>query len=81
MNEKIEALLPRQYAGRWTNEDGKKLFIVQYVEKGDNVLKKLFIPVEDYVALGVKKFLGKDVVLEIADDDSGRSSLIAIESE
>jgi len=74
----VRALLPKQYVGRWKNDEGIVFNVIQYVDDETTTLVKLFIPSFDYRNLEVKKFLGKVVEMGLDSDDEGRSVLKSI---
>lgn len=78
-SETVIALLPRQYAPKWKNDEGQKLFVVMYVESEDNELRKLFIPALDFKNFGIKNLMGQGVKLTLDEDEEGRTILKAIE--
>ena len=78
-NEIIVALIPKQYIGAWKNDEGKKLYIVQYVAVEDKELKKIFVPVSDYKELAVKTFIGGYANITIGQDDDDRDVILEIE--
>ena len=78
MNEEIKAIIPKQYIGRWKNEEGESLKIFFYLDTETNELKKMFMPVADFMSFELKTFLGKNVILEMSEDDEGRPSIAGI---
>jgi len=77
--ETCRALLPRQYVGRWKNDEGVTFNVIQYVDEATTQLTKIFIPVPDYRNLEVKTFLGKVCKLTLDEDEDGRTVLKGIE--
>lgn len=77
--EKVKALLPRQYVGKWKNDEGIVFNVIQYVDNESLTLTKIFIPSATYRNLEVKTFLGKVVLLSLEDDEEGRATLKGIE--
>lgn len=76
--DSVRALLPRQYVGRWKNDENIVFNVIQYVDNETLSLVKLFVPVADYRNLEVKTFLGKVVSMGLDTDDEGRSVLKSI---
>jgi len=77
--EKIPALLPRQYASKWKNDEGKTFYVVLYVEQDGYELKKLFIPTNDFRDLKIKSFMANNVVLNLGQDEEDRNVLLSLD--
>ena len=51
-----QGIIPKQYIGKWTNESGKRLRIVQYFSLEDLTIKKIFIPFDVFMKLKMKEY-------------------------
>lgn len=77
--DKTHIILPRQYVGKWRNEEGIALNIFFFVDLDGNELKKIFMPVSDYKNLEIKGFLGNNCLVSLDEDDEGRTVIKSIE--
>jgi len=78
--DEVELFLPKQKIGRWKNDEGIALFVVQFFNPEEKSLQRIFMPVLKYKELGVKKLLGQAVRATLGEDDEGRTTLEAVEN-
>jgi len=76
-----KGILPSQFVGKWTNDEGKRLKVFFVLCLEDFELKKIFMPVDEFNMLDLSKLVKKsaDVVyeFEFEIDDEDRENLVS----